>query len=98
MIKLSRDCHQQKNQILIVKSAFQRLTVDDLGQIFVMTWEKATDTHGFFYDIFDSEGKYIVKVPIKTISIILKQNKLYTIEEDEERYQYVKRYKVTWEI
>jgi len=80
------------------KSAFQRLIVDDLGKIFVMTWEKATNTDGFFYDIFDSEGKYIVKVPLKTFPSIIRQNKLYTIEEDEDGYQYVKRYQVYWKI
>jgi hypothetical protein len=37
-----------------------------------------------------------VKIPLKTRPYVLKKRKLYTIEEDEEGYQIVKRYKVTW--
>jgi hypothetical protein len=78
------------------KSAYQELTVDDKGNIFVMTWERVNDKDGFYYDIFDSEGKYIAKIHLMTTPQIIKKNKLYTIEEDEDSYQYVKRYKVTW--
>lgn len=47
-------------------------------------------------DVFDSEGRYIAKVPLKVSPRIWRNNNLYTIEEDEEGYQYVKRYEVTW--
>jgi hypothetical protein len=47
-------------------------------------------------DVFDSEGRYIAKVPLKVRPRIWKNNNLYTLEEDEEGYQVVKRYKVTW--
>jgi len=42
----------------------------------------------------DKEGKRFNINP----SLFFKKGKLYTIEKDEEGYQYVKRYKVTWEI
>jgi len=77
-------------------SAFQRISVDDENRIFVLTWEQTTDGDGYYYDIFDSEGKYIVKIPLEFQPQAFKKSNLYTVEEDEEGYQYVKRYKVTW--
>ena len=47
--------------------------------------------------VFDSkQGKYIAKIPLKFKPQTWKKNKLYSIEEDEEGFQVVKRYKVTW--
>lgn len=77
-------------------NAFQFLNIDDVGRIFIKTYEKTPDESGYYYDVFDSEGKYIVKIPINYQPQVWKKNKLYTIEEDEEGYQVVKRYKVTW--
>jgi len=75
--------------------AFWHLSTDDEGRIFVQTFEKTVEG-SHCYDVFDSEGKYIVKIPFKVRPQTWKKNKLYTIEEDDEGYQYVKRYKVTW--
>ena len=72
------------------------LMVDDESRIFCLTWEKAKDGSECYYDVFDSEGKYIAKIPLKTRAPVFKKNKLYAIEEDEEGYQVVKRCKVTW--
>lgn len=47
-------------------------------------------------DVFDTEGRYIAKVPFKVRPRIWKNNNLYTLEEDEEGYQVVKRYKAAW--
>jgi len=76
--------------------AFQRFTVDDEGKIFVQTYEKTEDEEGFYYDVFDSSGKFMAKIPLKIRPRVWKKKKLYSIEEDEEGYQYIKRYKVTW--
>jgi hypothetical protein len=76
--------------------AFRAISTDEEGQIFVMTWEKTEGKNGFYHDTFDSKGRYIAKVAIKGIPRLWKNHKLYTIEEDEEGYQYIKRYKVTW--
>jgi len=85
-----------KVSILKYKSAYQRFFVSDEGKIFVMTWERVADGDGFYYDIFDSEGKCIAKIPLKITPQSINNNKFYTVEEDEDGYQYVKRYKVTW--
>lgn len=78
------------------RPAFRHFTLDDEGRIFVETYEKVKGGKGFYYDVFDSEGKYIARVPLGTRPQAWKKKKLYTIEEDEEGYQFVKRYKVTW--
>ena len=77
-------------------SAYQDLTVDEKNRIFVMTWEKSKDGKGYYHDVYDSEGRYTVKIPLKMKPLIWKKNKLYTVEEDEKGFQMVKRYKVTW--
>lgn len=77
-------------------SAYRWFSADNEGRIFVMTQERVEDGEGYYCDVFDSEGKYIVKIPLKVRPRFWKKNKLYTIEEDEDGYQFVKRYKVTW--
>ena len=76
--------------------AFQRFTVDDEGKIFVQTYEKTEGEEGFYYDVFDYEGRFFVKIPLKIGPRVWKKSKLYSVEEDEDGYQYIKRYKVTW--
>jgi hypothetical protein len=80
--------------------AFSEISVDDEERIFVKTYERVECREDLFYfDVFEAEGKYIAKVPIQANlnrDSIWKNNKLYTIEEDEEGFQVVKRYKVSW--
>ena len=76
---------------------FQRFTVDDEDRIFVQTWEKTKDGKAYMYDVFNSGGICMAKVPLSAVPKVWKKNKLYTVEEDEEGYQYVVRYKVVWE-
>ncbi len=78
--------------------AYQRLTTDEECRIFVLTSEAVEDGDENYYDVFDSKGIYIAKVPLKFWPRAWKKGKLYTVEEDEEGYQYIKRYKVIWKI
>lgn len=79
-------------------TAFQRFLLDEKGNILVQTWEKIREGNGYFCDIFNSEGKYVTKIPLHFTPRIWRKNKLYSIEEDEEGFQVVKRYKVNWKI
>ena len=76
--------------------AFQDFSVDDEGRIFVQLYERQIGEDVFYFDVFDAEGKYIAKVPLKFFPRFWRIGKMYTKEADEECYQYVKRYKVTW--
>jgi len=77
-------------------SAYDRFIADDEGRVFVMTHERVDEGEGYYYDVFDSEGKFIAKIPLKIRPYIFKNQKLYTVEQDEEGYLFVKRYKITW--
>lgn len=76
--------------------AFVYLNIDDEGRIFLRTFEKAEDGESYYYDVFNSEGRYIAKIPFKFHPFIWKKDKMYTIHEDEEGYRFVKRYSVEW--
>jgi hypothetical protein len=78
-------------------SAYDGFFLSDLGHIFVRTWERTADgrrTH----DIFDAEGRFIGRVPLKGLGLEILKGKYYALEEDEDGYQYVKRYAVTWNV
>ncbi|MGD2294539.1 MAG: 6-bladed beta-propeller [Candidatus Aminicenantes bacterium] len=77
---------------------FWTLRADDEGRIWVTTSERTADGERRIYDVFDVEGKYILKMALKASPRIFKNKKMYTIEEDEEGYQSVKRYSLTWRI
>jgi hypothetical protein len=77
---------------------FIRFSCDEEGKIYVQTYDKTEDGEADYYDVFDSEGKYIARFSLKYWAIVWKKQKLYTIEEDEDGFQVVKRYHVTWNI
>jgi hypothetical protein len=77
-------------------TAFSYFKMDDQGRIFVQTPEKPDSGEKYSFDVFDSEGRYIARIPLNFRPQVLKKGKIYTREEDEEGYQFVKRYKVTW--
>jgi hypothetical protein len=79
-------------------SAFRRFAVDDAGRIFVQSWEKNKADGSFLYDIFDAEGRYLVKIPIKGRPFVGLKGKLYASDEDEEGNPLVLRYQLVWKI
>jgi hypothetical protein len=75
------------------------ISVDNENRIFIDTLEKTKDRKYYYHDVFDSEGRYIAKVGLPswpTLSMVWKNNKLYAIEENEEGFMIVKRYRVNW--
>jgi len=77
---------------------FIRFTCDEEGRLFVQTYEKTEDEEEDHYDVFDSEGKYIVRISLKYTPLVWKNKKSYMIEENEEGFQVIKRYKVHWDF
>ncbi len=74
------------------------LTCDEEGRIYVHTYEKTEDDEETYLDIFDSEGKYIVRTSTKLWPQIWKNGMMYCVDEDEDGYEVVKRYRVKWAI
>ena len=77
-------------------SSLKNIEIKNSNRIFVQTWEKPDTGEEYSFDVFDSEGKYLAKIPLNFRPSVMKKGKIYTIEEDEEGYQVVKRYKITW--
>lgn len=72
------------------------LSMDDDGRLFIRRKQRADM---YLFDVYDKEGRYLTKLQLKMASWtspIWRANKLYTVEEDEDGFQVVKRYKVTW--
>jgi hypothetical protein len=78
-------------------AAFWNIFASDTGHLFVETFEKAK-TGGFIHDVFDKEGRLIARQPFKSHGLKISGGKYYALEEDEDGYQYVKRYAVTWKL
>ena len=78
-------------------SAYDRFFLSDLGLLFVRTWERTPDGKRI-HDVFDAEGRFIGRIPLRPSGIGIIKDKYYAIEEDGDGYQYVKRYAVTWKI
>jgi len=79
-------------------SAFNHMTIDTANRIIIQTWERIEASSGYYYDVFDAEGKYLAKIPLQIKPLQWRNHKVYSIVEDEDGYQYIKRYKVTWKI
>lgn len=73
--------------------AFHNFCSDDDGSLFVQTYERTEDGQKAFHDLFDFEGKYLARIALKPRNFALKKGKLYTIEEDDDGYYCVKRYR-----
>ena len=76
---------------------FSEFFLSDLGHIIVRTNEKTKDGQ-FIHDIFDADGRFISRMPLKPSGITILKGKYYALEEDEDGFQYVKRYAVTWKV
>ena len=76
---------------------FRRFFLSDSGHIFVQTQEKAKNGM-ILNDVFDPEGRFVCRIPLKPSGIQILKGKYYALEEDEDGYQYVKRYAVTWKV
>lgn len=76
---------------------FLTLRADDEGRVWVITSEMTPDKEKRIWDVFDAEGRYILRVALKATPRIYK-NKMYTIEEDEDGFHCIKRYNIIWEI
>lgn len=76
---------------------FKYIRSDIDEKIYVSTFERVKDMKGFYYDVFNEKGMYLVKVPLPSYPFF-KDVRLYMWTEDAEGYQYIKRYKINWKF
>ena len=74
---------------------FSGFFLSDVGHIFIRTKERTKDGLNI-HDIFDAQGRYASRIPLKPRGMTLLKDRYYALEEDEDGFQYVKRYKVIW--
>ena len=77
---------------------FRALSTDDQGRVFVITYETTPDEEGYMFDVFDAEGIYISKIQMKSSPRVFKNDRMYTIEENEDGFHVVKRYRIGWNL
>ena len=78
---------------------FLDFSLDDKGRLFVLTAGDKVVESIYNCDVFDPEGKFLCKMPVKLMSpfvMTLTGDKLYTVDEDSEGNPFVKRCKITW--
>jgi len=76
--------------------AYEFFALDEGGRVIVRTYKKGNKEGEYVLDIFDKEGRYIARIPSKVNSRVWKNNKTYSIEDTEEGYKVIKRYRYTW--
>ncbi|MCJ7581756.1 MAG: 6-bladed beta-propeller [Candidatus Aminicenantes bacterium] len=76
--------------------AYSYISVEEKDNVFVQTYYKENNVLESFYDVFNPDGKFICKIQFDAMPRAWKKGKLYTIENDEEGFQVIKIYRVTW--
>ncbi|GAF92268.1 unnamed protein product, partial [marine sediment metagenome] len=77
------------------KPAISWLLLSDQGYLLVRTLENPENDARRYHDIFDPQGRYLAKILLDgTLPRLWMQDKLYYIEEDDEGFPVVKRYKI----
>ncbi len=82
---------------------YQAFFVDDDERLYVMTYEKDSETGDYIFDIFTSDGFFIGQIPIEAIhlngEVIAKMigNRLFCVSEKESGFKELTVYSVNWE-
>jgi hypothetical protein len=79
-------------------AAFRKIFSDGEGRLFVQTFEKTKTGKGRVFDIFDADGRFMGTVPLTDTPVLFRKGSLYSLEEDEDGYQIIKRYAITWKL
>jgi len=77
---------------------YRYIITDDRGRIFVITYENTPDEKGYMFDVFDAEGIYSARIQLKSRPRLIKDNQMYSVEENEDGFHVVKRYRIDWNL
>jgi uncharacterized protein YpmB len=77
--------------------AYEMFTFDEEGRLVVRTNNKGKNEDENIVDVFDPEGRLITSFPLKASPRIWKNGKLYSVEENEDGINIIKRYSYRWE-
>jgi len=79
-------------------NAFRSLIINDLDHMIIGTYEKTLKGECYYYDLFDDQGRYLLKFSFKESPKVWKKGRIYTIETDDVGYRVVKVYRVNWSV
>lgn len=77
---------------------FIYLTCDEEGRIFALSYVTIDDEGTRYLDVFDPEGKYIVRIKTKSFPQIWKNGMMYCVGTDAEGFEIIRRYRLKWGI
>jgi len=77
--------------------AYEFFALDEGDRLIVRTYKKGKNEGEYVLDIFDQKGRYVAQIPTRVNSRVWKNNKAYSIEDTEEGYKVIKRYRYSWE-
>lgn len=84
----------------------QSLFTDEMGRLYVMTYEKGEDSGEYIFDIFNADGIFIGRKSLRafnesfnfgSLGVVGKQNLLYSTIEKDSGFKELVVYKMTWE-
>ena len=78
--------------------SFRYILSDDAGRIYVLCWERPPGRKGYYVDVFDPEGRYVVRAAVPDKQPLILGDRLYAAEEDAEGNPVLKRYKIVWKL
>lgn len=76
---------------------FGRFICDDRGRLFVQTFEHSS-AGWYLHDIFDEQGRFITRIPLKGTLTLGKKDKLYCRKEDECGFDLLVFYNLKWKL
>jgi hypothetical protein len=85
-----------KDMIIIpsVFPAYSNFIVRPDGRLLVRTYEKGKAEKEYFYDVFDSEGRYLLRFSSLVEFMLWQSDKLYGLEENEDGFKILKCFRV----
>jgi hypothetical protein len=75
---------------------YQAFLLDDQDRMYVRTWNKGEDKGAYWVDVFDQQGRFFTRFPTKLELQIIEGDKAYGVEENEDGFRVIKRYRMTW--
>lgn len=75
---------------------YQIICLDEQDRLFVRTWIKGEEEGAYVVDVFDAEGRFISQFETKLDLRLWKGDMVYGLEENEDGFMLVKRYKADW--
>jgi hypothetical protein len=77
---------------------FSGVSFDDEGRLYVKTYDGDEGGAAAFYDVFDSEGRYIARILFEWPPMIMRNGFLYTIVEGADGFKSVMRCRMSWQF